>query len=621
MKPMRALRLCGLLVFGAALARGGSTPTWVGDPARGAEDLEQQWKLVADPATAVPIRGVIRFALEATGLGWHPERAEAALARARAMQDRDATSKTFGNFKWKSDQERVFDLNAVEFASQLLGFMRTQQAEKLSPTARRQLDELMTDAIAGLRSHVVKIEYTNIFVMKAWDLIAAGEALGRADVAEDGYRRFDEWLRFTAQNGLGEYGAVTYYGVDLDSLALIARFAGHAAARAKAMTAIRYVWTDIAANWWAPGDRLGGANSRSYDYLFGRGYLEAHTWTAGWLRARPELEVAGWMSPAKENLGTLRAALTLPPPAEWTEAIRAEIPRTVVQRWGAGAEHRAVHWIGRHVSLASAGAGHGSDERTLVANLGDSPAVPQLTLFMDGRGDPFGTKKTANAAAQAKALHLTPFVATVQRGAEVLQVLSDEPMAPKTKRQPGELACFLTQLTLPAAADVWIGDTKTQPGTPEKPGFVPAGAAVFVRLGDAVIGVRILLATATDGTAARVEFVADEAKGVARRITVVHAAGEPKGRGTVAVWWRAAEGLDDAKLAKWRNDFAGARAEATMTGEVVKAEVAGEHGALRIEADVAKGERRVLAGGEPDALLSVNGREVGRALLAEFLAK
>jgi hypothetical protein len=89
--------------------------------------------------------------------------------------------------------------------------------------------------------------------MKAWGLIALGEALGRADVASDGYRRFDEWMAWTAKHGIGEYGAVVYYGIDLDSLALIARFAGRAEARAQAERAIRYVWTDLAANWWAPG--------------------------------------------------------------------------------------------------------------------------------------------------------------------------------------------------------------------------------------------------------------------------------------------------------------------------------------------------------------------------------
>lgn len=592
--------------------------SWTGDPGLGAQELEQQWAIVANPGAVIGIRGVLRFALEATGLGWHPERVEAALARARAIQDLDPASPTLGNFKWRSDQARVLDLNAVEFAAQLMGFMRLRQTERLSPAARRQLDELLTDAIAGLRNHTVRIEYTNIFVMKAWGLIAAGEILGRPEVAADGYRRFDDWLRFTASHGIGEYGAVTYYGIVLDSLALIARCAGRAGARTQAERAMRYLWTDAAANWWAPGDRLGGTNARSYDYVFGRGYFEAHTWTAGWLRTRPELEGAGWMSSARDNLTTFRDAVTFVPPAEWTEAIRGELPRIVVQRWGADLEQRATNWIGRQVSLASSGASRGSDERTLVANLGDSPAVPQLTLFMDGRGDPFGTKKTTTASLHAKALHLTPFIATVQRGAEVLQVLSDEPLRPGSRHRPGDLTCFLSQLTLPVQADVWFGDARAQPGTAERPTLVPAGAAVFVRLGEAVVALRVLLATTTAGAVAPVQFIADGGRAPARRLTVVHAAAEPKGRGTVVVYFRAAEGLDDAGFAAWRKNFTATRAEAKLTGDVVRAEAAGEGGALRIEADVRRGERRVLAGGEPDALLSVNGRDVGRAVLAEF---
>ena len=132
----------------------------------------------------------------------------------------------------------------------------------------------------------------------------------------------------------------------------------------KAERAIRLVWTDLAANWWAPGDRMGGTNARTYDYLYGRGYTEAHTWTAGWLRERPTLEGAGWLSGVRDNLTTLREAVTWPPPAEWTEAIRAQVPRVVVQRWGDRPEHLAVNWIGRHVSLASSGASRSRDARS-----------------------------------------------------------------------------------------------------------------------------------------------------------------------------------------------------------------------------------------------------------------
>ena len=618
MKVRAALLALSVCVC-AASAADAVLPRWNGDPVRGAAELEKLWPQVADANRVVGIRGTLRFALEAAGLGWHPERVEAAIFRARSMQDLEPGSLNRGNFKWRSDHPRVLDRNGVEFATQLAALLRLRYADALTPAARIELDALLTDAIEGLRGHEVKIEYTNIFVKKAWGLIATGEALGRPEVADDGYARFEAWLRFTARHGISEYGAVTYYGIDLDSLALIARFAGRAAARVQAEAAMRYLWTDIAANWWAPGDRLGGTNARSYDYVFGRGYLEAHTWTAGWLRARPELEGAGWLSGPHDNLTILRDLVTLPPAPALTEPIRTQVPRSVVQRWGQLPEQRAVNWIGRHVSLASSGASRGSDERTLVANLGDSPAVPQITLFMDGRGDPFGTKKVANAADQAKSLHLTPFIATVQRGADVLQVLSDEPRGPKSRYRPSELSCFLTHLTLPAQAEVWIGNERASPGTPEKPTLVPAGAAVCVRLGAGAIGVRFLLATSTAGEPAQVQYIVDTPRSIAHRLTVVHSALEPKGRGTVVVWIQAADGLDISGFAAWRTQFSSARVNAQISGTNLKAEVTGLAGPLRIEADPSKAERRVTAGGEPDALLSVNGRDVGREVLRDYL--
>jgi hypothetical protein len=613
-----------VLLFAIAVSAAGqllATPqSWTGNPARGAEELEQQWKVLSPPASSLSIRGVFRFALEASALNWHPERVEVALHRARAMQDLDRASKTYGNFKWRGEHERVFDLNAVEFAMQIAGLLRARYAAALSPESHRQLDEIMDAAVAGLREHEVKIEYTNIFVMKAWDLIASGESLGRMDVAADGYRRLDQWLRFTARNGISEYGAVTYYGIDLDSLALIARFARRPEGRAQAELAMRYLWTDISANWWAAGDRLGGANSRSYDYLFGHGYLEAHTWTAGWLRVRPELEGAGWLgNKSRFNLSALYDDCTWLPPAEVTDPLRAQLPRVVVQRWGKDSGHRAIAYIGDHVSIASAGASHGDDERTLVANLGDSPALPQLVLFMDGRGDPFGTKKTANAASQAKALHLTPFIATVQRGAEVLQVLSDDPLGPGSQHQPGELACFLTHLTLPAKAEIWFGETHVQPGPPENPTLAPPGTPIFVRVGDAVLAVRFLLAQSVTGDTLPVQFITDGARAPAHRLTIAHSAAEPKGRGTVAVLMRAAEGLNDEAFTAFRKTFTELHATAQLAGGVLTADAAGKNGPLHIEADVIHGARRMLTGGEPEALLSVNGRDLGREMLAKFI--
>jgi hypothetical protein len=83
---------------------------------RAPAELERQWRVIANSDQPVGIRGTLRFAVEAAGVGWEPERVTAALARARACQDLTPGSMTRGNFKWRSDHPRVLDLNGGEFA-------------------------------------------------------------------------------------------------------------------------------------------------------------------------------------------------------------------------------------------------------------------------------------------------------------------------------------------------------------------------------------------------------------------------------------------------------------------------------------------------------------------------
>ena len=255
-----------------------------------------------------------------------------------------------------------------------------------------------------------------------------------------------------------------------------------------------------------------------------------------------------------------------------------QVPRIVVQRWGVQPGQRAVHYVGHSFSIGSSGASRAPDERTLVADLGNEPSIPQLMLFMDGRGVPMAPgKQLPEKQGAMKALHLTPFIAAVQRGPEILQALSDEPANSPSRFKHGEPACFLTHLIIPAAAEIWIGDRAAQPGTPEKPAPVPPGTPVFIRIGDAVIAVKFLLATDTSGKAARVEYVRDEAGSPAMRLTVTHSATKPDGRGTTVVWLRAAEGLAEAaKFDTFRKVFTEAKGIARIEGSTLTAEVAGE---------------------------------------------
>jgi hypothetical protein len=576
-----------------------------------ADELGRRWRGVEQAGDRLSVRSVFSFALEAAAAGWRPDLVERAMEIAAPLQDRDPQSKTYGNFRWYASNPQVQDRNAVEFCMQSGAVLRLKYWDRLTPGAQRRFDEMARLGIEGMARHQVAPAYTNIFLMKTWNRIALGEALNRPSVAAEGYAMLAEWLRFTAQNGIVEYNSPNYYGPDIESLGLIARFALRPAGRAHAATALRLFWSDIAANWYAPAERLGGANSRCYQYLDGRGHLDNY------------LFAEGWQTEGKAPvLGAFLDACRWTPPAALTEPLRAAVPRTVVQRWGTDPWQRAVHYVGREFSLGSSGMRYNSDDRVLVLNLGRSARVPQTIFFMDGRGDPYGTNKTPDRNTHAKALHLMPFVAAVQRGAEVVQVLADD-LAKPDRRRPGDKFTGLwTQLPIPAAADVWFGDTPAQPGSPAAPALVPAGAPVFMRLGGVTAGMRFLFTEAMDGKPAPVRFVRDDPKLPANRLTVVHAEGTDQGRGITAVWLRVADGLDDAGFTAFRREFATAKADATHKGDTLSLEAAGRQGLIRIEADLAKGERRRLEGGEPGAeaaLLLVNGRDVGRELLREWL--
>jgi len=318
----------------------------------------------------------------------------------------------------------------------------------------------------------VKIDYTNIFVMKAWGLMALGEALGPAPRwRADGYRRFRRVDGDRpAKHGIGEYGAVVYYGIDLDSLALIARHRGRAETRAKAERAIRHLWTR------SGGELVGAGRPDGRDQ-------RADVRLPFWQRLHRGAHVDGGLAAgaagvgrcglarrcADRNLTTFRDAVMWRPAPEWTEAIRAEVPR----RCGAdsGASERSIapcNWIGRHVVLGVVGrvaaaamnARGGEPRRT-------SPAVPQLTMFMEGRGDPYGLKKRRRREGAA----FSAVYCDRAAGPEVLQVLSRRSAQDRSAQQGGGFGLFCdARFTVPTAAEVWIGERQVQPGV-----TVPAG--------------------------------------------------------------------------------------------------------------------------------------------------
>ena len=579
-----------------------------------AAQLDREWRKLEPVAPNYSTRDLFALPLSAVVAGWHPERVERMLALAREVQDLDPKSPTCGNFKWYRNSEKVVDKNAVEFSMQKAALLRLFFRDRLSAAAAKQLDELIDGAVAGIRSHKVNVSYTNIFLMKIWNCIALGEATGRADLAAEGYAQLDEWLAFAARNGVTEYLSPTYYAVDLESLGLIARFAARPEGRAKAEAALRYCWTDIGANWFAPAARLGGAHSRDYDYATGHGMLDAWVIRAGWAGASMTL-------PANANTDAFAEFAWWQPPAGVRRDAGVAVPRFVFQHWGEKPGQWAAQYVGEHFSLGSAGANYHNMDKVLAANFAGGRDMPTMFFFMDGRNDAYGRNKLLEGGSgHMKSLHLRPFVAAVQRGPEVLQLAVMDMDRRDVGHPKDAVTTLISQVVLPAEADVWMGEARVKlPANGRQP--LPAGAALFVRVGDATVGLRFVAGLKPDGSPAPVELVNDGPKDHAMRLSCVHSEGVPAGRSIAALWVRGAEGLNDEAFAAFRREFTKAAAVVNRDGDTLDVVARAQQGPLRLRADVAKGTLLSAEGFEPGieaTLLSVNGRDLGREILGAY---
>ncbi|MBM4045184.1 MAG: hypothetical protein FJ279_08725, partial [Planctomycetes bacterium] len=252
------------------------------------KNLDRRWENLQKKSPNMGVREMFGFSLDSAEADYRLDRIDGALALAEQMQDLDPTSRTYGNFRWYWGAERPEDLNAVQFSMQDAALLWMRHRDRLPADARQRLERLIKFSVEGIRRHNVRESYTNIFLMKTWNCVALGESTGRPDLAREGYAMMDAWLLYTWENGIHEYISPTYYGTDVDSLVLIAKFSQNERPRKQAEAALKLFWTDIAANWFEPCLRLGGAHSRDYDYLTGHGYLDTHLQFAGWLETKPE---------------------------------------------------------------------------------------------------------------------------------------------------------------------------------------------------------------------------------------------------------------------------------------------------------------------------------------------
>jgi hypothetical protein len=579
-------------------------------------ELDRKWNQIQEAGPDLGVRNLFSFAHGAAEAGTHAAEIAEAYRIAIELQDRDPDSPTHGNFRWYRKNETPQDLNAVEFCTAVGVLTWNEYRERLSDTARDLLEDILRMNAIGIRGHKVLVTYTNIFLKKSWNSIALGEALQMDDLAQEGYELFEEWCDYTAANGFHEYLSPTYYSVDLDSLEKIACRAGRTIERDSAEKALRHIWSDIGANWFDPGNRLGGAHSRDYDYLTGR---------SDRLGSRLERMLAG--QPSEEGHVASEDLIAS------VCKLRESTPRMVCQSWGHEQGQTASQYVGMSFSLGSACRSRHNMDKVLTVNFAE-PETVMMNLIMDGRGDPYGVSPVTEKDGHTKSRHLVPFVASVQNQAEVLAVFSAGPetwaplIEPRGNQAPNPLQTtglsfdasgmptrLLSHLVLPLSASLWFGEEQIPIPSEPTSILVPDEKLILVEVGETLVAIRTLYAARVDGDRAKLELVVDKTglEHGATRLTWTHADTEPNGRGTLAIWIRVAE-ADDRETLREDDNFT---SEVTVEDETIDVCVEAANGGMRIVANLEKGDRIQLGGSDPTlegAVLSVNGKDIGKEI-------
>lgn len=407
--------------------------------------LGRQWERLFEPELkkGASIVEVAAFALNAAAAGYRQERLETALNWIERNINRSKrNANTYGNIFWYNGDKVVNDSNAVEFCLRQTLPIWILYRDRLSPKAEASLREIFDLGMEGVKRHSVKLSYTNIILMKIANLIMLGEYYEHPELARMGYDLFEEWLIYTYHNGLCEYLSPGYYMVDLQNLSLIYRFTKNPAVRKMATVALEYIWTDIAVNWYQPSQRLGGTHSRDYDRLYGHSIIDQLVAEMGWSDLGEE---------KKPITSVMDLFPLLGPFAEIGRYVTSPLPRFVYQRWGEADYQRAAHYLGSNFSVGSADSNYNNMDKTpLVINLGGGYRTPVINFFMDGREDYYGLKRNPVKSGHLKALHLKPFLSSVQNDGEVLFLAS---VKDNTENNASKLESVIT---LPSDSEIWL---------------------------------------------------------------------------------------------------------------------------------------------------------------------
>ncbi|NQU53656.1 MAG: hypothetical protein HQ522_14065 [Bacteroidetes bacterium] len=600
--------------------------------------LQREWKVLQQTPPQLGVRDGYMFLVDALDAKFlKPEQVEWALKLLQTRAISDPNARSYGNMYWGWSETGgdVGDGNNVEFCVQYGILIKLLFDDRLSPEARKTLDQIFELATIGIRNQPIRVSYTNIYLMRIWNLVAIGQAYQKTSVLEEGRRFFDIWLNHVARYGNREYDSPTYCGVDLESLLLLHRFSTDADIKGKAADAIRFFMNDLCSHYNERGGFLGGAHSRDYNRVFGRDLLEEKYMNPllGWENTNnhlfhqiclSELQQIG-ISPEQKEL------MNRP-------------NRFIVQRWDSLANTYACDFVGNKVSIASSNQSYSPDDKAFAIYL-SSPRIPQMLNIaynMEGRDDHYGTWAAEGMGEKMKHLmpanypsnggwnkarHLMYFMQSAQNKGEFVMLALGE-------KDRNCINKYLNStIILPNAFDeIWFGKNKmTVPEVGGKVAFDQTNT-FFARFEYVAIAIRILWDNADEGL--KMSLFNDGfsyqpkresfkmANNTGLRLTLQH---PDNGKGAIAMWWKTEERIKtDDDFQKFRQKVLNTPVTVNEKNGIVDISVKIPSGKLGVKTHIANKKRLEYYNPTPlpkDFLFNVDREEIGKPIMHKYIQR
>lgn len=576
------LGLPGCSEKGTALPAAKGEEGWYIDPY-----LDNLWVEVRANEPGLDIWDICQFLLEASELNWDQKYLNVALTNLTQAQIRTEGHINFGQItRYIGDDTETasFDKNNVEFLIELLSLERMLYYDRLNEENRALLDDLIDYAVyAILDDPNIAVTYTNIYLMRTWNLIALGETLpddrtwGRSmnatpdELAQLGYDLFRDWMAEIRQNGIHEHNSPTYSGVQAECLGYLARYTKNEEIRHEANVALEYFSAMLFANYFTPAMMLGGVQSRCYYQGSSNGKIDN---LMGGL-------VKGWGTYFYNRLAIWN-------PTDQARRINATYPRLVCYKWGKDPDMNAVGYYKPKYNISSVGRPYtgNANEKTMTIFL-SSPSrknLVNIAHYFDGRQDPYGKSKVGNGLSR----HLQKYaLGRAQRNNEFVALVSGD----GSERDDTEK--LQSHIILPSnyIDQVWLGREKVENWLAIGNRALSANDnyTFFLRFEDVVVSIRYLYTQDINGKTATPRLYIDSdgsqvfSIGNAMRLTTDLSSGRvPKwDRGTVVMWWRADDGIQtDQQFETLREQIIQAPATVSDDGSRISVRVTSPDGEL-----------------------------------------